>query len=239
MKKQIMRLIVGTLTSIISGIVLLFLGNTFFAAQNKGPEKIVSDSPVLDFKINYVYRLSGRGAFKPLSNGGIMHSGDHYKIIFTPTESCYVYIFQTDSSGMIYGVFPLQNFRGVTVNLSNPVQANQDYYIPSRDQSFVLDEQLGTEKFYFLAFQQRDLELEKQSQEVLAAQNQDDKKQMQLAQKAMTITLKDKGIAKIITDPAETETVSWKEDGQAFSVLRQRLEGMCNGCVQILTFTHQ
>ncbi|MBE9562573.1 MAG: hypothetical protein IMF12_06900, partial [Proteobacteria bacterium] len=52
----------------------------------------------LDFKINYVYRSSGKGNPKTLNNDGVLHSGDYYKIIFTPTENCYVYIFQLDSA---------------------------------------------------------------------------------------------------------------------------------------------
>ncbi|MCP4398839.1 MAG: hypothetical protein GY801_16265, partial [bacterium] len=36
----------------------------------------------------------------------------------------------------------------------------------------------------------------------------------------------------------DTEEISWKEDGENFTVLQERLENMCDGCMYILTFEH-
>jgi hypothetical protein len=47
------------------------------------------------------------------------------------------------------------------------------------------------------------------------------------------------GRADMILDPAETEMNTWEEAGQTFSVLQQRLENMCDGCVHVLTFEHK
>ncbi len=193
------------------------------------------------FKINYVYRPGGKEEFDILRNDSILHSGDHYKIIFTPASDCYVYIFQVDSANKTYRLFPMESFGGVTVNNFNPIRAGKTYYIPAEGKSFILDEQQGTEKIYFLATRQRDVTLEEHYQELFEAQHSKGalKKQQSQPGTLFSDTIKSRKIVESISDPAETETTAWQEDGQTFSVLRQRLENMCNGCVYMLTFTHE
>jgi hypothetical protein len=194
----------------------------------------------LHFSIAYVYRPKGKERFEPLPNGGIMHSGDLYKILFQPTQDCYVYIFQADASGKIYGIFPLEHFKGTQVNLLNPVQAEKIYFVPAQDKSFRLDEQTGSETIYFLAFQQPDRELEALYLEVINAQNADISSQIEETQRKFLSKLEAKGPAVVVSDSEKTERVSFKDDNEKlFSVLQRRLEGMCDGCVNTLTFTHQ
>ncbi len=112
--------------------------------------------------IKYVYRPRwSRAQFKPLKEGTILYSGDSYKIIFTPSETSYVYIFQKDSTGQIYRLFPMKSFGGVTVNNFNPAQAAVTYYIPGQEKSFTLDKQRGEEKIYVIATQKQNKQLEK------------------------------------------------------------------------------
>ncbi|TGO03213.1 hypothetical protein PN36_11015 [Candidatus Thiomargarita nelsonii] len=111
----------------------------------------------LDFKINYVYRSRGKGTFKPLTKGMILQSGDHYKIIFTPVENCYVSIFQVDSANKLYRLFPMAGFRNIILNNLNPVEGGKTYYLPAKNKSFVLDEQIGTETIFFMGAPQDDL----------------------------------------------------------------------------------
>jgi hypothetical protein len=198
-------------------------------------------SDYLLFKINYVYRSGGKGDFKLLTNGSMLQSGDHYKILFTPTAECYVYIFQFDSANKIYQLFPMESFGGVTVNNFNPVQAGKTYYIPAEKKSFVLDQQTGTEKIYFLSSREHDLQLEAQYQQYLDAQQQKTDLDQELSQldRLLQHASESKGQAEIVSDPAETEKDTWQEGGQIFSVLQQRLENMCDGCVYVLTFKHE
>ncbi len=193
------------------------------------------------FKINYVYRSGGKGEFRNLTDGSVLRSGDHYKIIFTPTEDCYVYIFQVDSANQIYSLFPMESFGGVTVNKFNPVYAGGTYYLPAEGKSFVLDQQTGTEKFYFLASRQRDVELEEQYQRAFEAQQQKQRQEAQLEQidRLLRHAMEARGLADIASDPAEKELNTWQEEGQTFSILQQRLENMCDGCVHVLTFRHE
>lgn len=193
------------------------------------------------FKINYLYRPGNKGEFRNLTNGSILRSGDYYKIIFTPTEDCYVYIFQIDSANKIYSLFPMEHFGGITVNNFNPVASGRTYYLPAESKSFVLDEQTGTEKIYFLASSQRDLELEEQYQRAFAAQQQAEGIEEQLEQidQLLRHAMEVKGLADVVSDPAEAERMIWEEEGQTFSVLQQRLENMCDGCVHVLMFGHE
>lgn len=200
-----------------------------------------SEANYLLFKVNYVYRSGGKGDFEKLTSGSVLHSGDHYKIIFTSTEECYVYIFQVDSANKIYRLFPMKSFGGVTVNNFNPVQARKTYYIPAEKKSFILDQQTGTEKIYFLSSRERDLQLEEQYEQYLEAQREKTDFEVQLDQldHLLEYAMEVKGRGDLVFDPAETKTDTWEEAGQTFSVLQERLENMCDGCVYVLTFEHQ
>jgi hypothetical protein len=47
----------------------------------------------LQIDVNYLYRGRGEPAFRLLKDGETLRSGDLFKIIFTPRQTCYVYIF--------------------------------------------------------------------------------------------------------------------------------------------------
>ncbi|GAK61267.1 secreted protein [Candidatus Vecturithrix granuli] len=196
------------------------------------------------FSISYVYRAGGQGNFGPLREGSVLHSGDHYKFIFTPTEDCYIYIFQIDSAQKIYQLFPMERFGEVVVNNFNPVQAGATYYLPAESKSFMLDEQTGTETIYFLASRQRDVALEEQYQQywqtLQQPQPQGDSLQEQLEQldQLLNYAMEVKGKARIIARTKDAVT-TWQEAGQAFSVLQQQLDNMCDGCVYVIRFEHR
>ena len=39
--------------------------------------------------------------------------------------------------------------------------------------------------------------------------------------------------------PEKAAKLSWREEGQAFSVFQERLENLCDGCVYVLRFEHK
>ena len=129
-------------------------------------------SPSLHFQVDYTYRPAGQGELRTLTEGSKLHSGDQYKVWFTAEQESYVYIFQLDSSQTIYRLFPLQDFQGVTVNQTNPVQTGRQYHLPSQDQAFTLDKRVGQEKIYFLGFRERNETLEKLYDDFLQARQQ-------------------------------------------------------------------
>ena len=212
--------------------------------QTVSPPAAEEPREYLSFSINYLYRASGQGNFEPLQEGSVLHSGDHYKIIFTPMEDCYIYIFQIDSAQKIYQLFPMERFGEVIVNNFNPVQTGKTYYLPAESKSYVLDQQIGKETIYFLASRQRDMALEElyqQYQQTLPQrQPPSDVLQAQLEQldQLLSYAMEVKGQARTIASAKEVVT-TWQEAGQRFSVLQQQLENMCDGCVYVITFEHR
>jgi hypothetical protein len=183
------------------------------------------------FDVGFVYRLQNEHEFRSLTPGNVLHSGDYFKIIFTPTTDTFVYIFQIDSAGKIFRLFPMEKFGDVVVNNFNPAKTNQTYYIPAKDKSFVLDQQTGTETIYFLASQKRDPMLEAPLQQ--QAQNE-----LAVIDQLLDLAGKMKNPA-TLTASETARKIVWQETGLTFSILQQRLENLCDGCVYILTFTHQ
>jgi hypothetical protein len=118
-------------------ILLSFVAESKWAEASGERNKAHSS---LSFEVNYVYRKAGVGELKTINNGDSLQSGDHYKIVFNPDKDCYVYIFQVDSSGQVFQLFPMDNFRGVRVNNLNPVRHGKTYVLPSPDKAFVLDQ---------------------------------------------------------------------------------------------------
>lgn len=195
--------------------------------------------PTSPVKIIYAYRPGGKGEFKQLADGDTMHSGDHYKILFSPMIDSYVYIFQGDSSGWLYLIYPLESFKGVAVNHVNPVRKGSTYFVPAKDKSFRLDEQRGPERFYVLMSSQREVQLEQYYQQVVAARQQNKSYDMQQAQEQILEIIQKKGPLEVVSDATGAESASWQEEGQAFSALWQYLEGACDKCAHILTFMHE
>lgn len=199
----------------------------------------------LQIDVNYIYRARGDREFRQLQDGGTLRSGDLFKIIFTPKQHCYIYIFQIDSAGQIFSLFPMEEFGGVRLHNVNPVQAGKTYYLPAENKSFQLDDVTGLEQVYFLASLKPDVQLEAQYQQILNFRHQGraiSKEQLaQLDQLLEDLQMKGqtKGLAKIVEDPHTTAEVTWSENGQQFSVLKQRLEGLCDGCVNVIKFEHQ
>ena len=89
-----------------------------------------------------------------------LHTGDHYKITFTPDKDAYVYIFQADSSGQMFQLFPMEDLKGVRVDNFNPVRTGQQVVLPAPDKAFRLDDKTGTERIYFIASVQPNAEIE-------------------------------------------------------------------------------
>lgn len=239
---------------LLCGVLLLYLGYKYFNPNTPAPPPVVVTptpaptaksqtainaplaAPALDFAINYLFRPNGTGAFVPLADGGAMRSGDLYKVIFTPSRDSYVYIFQVDATGQLYCLFPMETYAGMRINNLNPVQNGKTYFIPAENYSFQLDRNIGAESIYFLALRQPDIALEQAYQEFLAAQKREQPDQIKQTQSRLLTTLKGKGMSNIVADPRGT--ITWQEQGERFSAARQRLQ-MCDGCVNVLKFTHQ
>jgi len=212
------------------------------AGVSRDPGGITTIPPVesnLNFDIKYVYRRKTESNFNPLTDNTILHSGDYYKIIFTPSETTYVYIFQQGSSGNIFRLFPMKNFGSVTVNNTNPTQPGTEYHVPAKDKSFFLDNQTGTERIYFITSRQRDDKLEDQYQQVLFARHGKDAVKTQFTQNKLAKSIKSRDPGGIESNSTtQTETFTFREEGKQFTMIRDRLKS-CDGCRSEVTFQHK
>ncbi|MEY3220678.1 MAG: hypothetical protein RIT27_2035 [Pseudomonadota bacterium] len=210
----------------------------------------------LPVAVNYAYRQVGQNEMKNLTNGTVLRDGDHYKITFTPQADGYVYIFQTDSAGKVYQLFPMASMKGVEVHNYNPVKAKVTYTLPANDKSFYLDNQIGEEKIYFIATKQPDQALEQQMAANLKTTKfsarglggiSNDKNAQQTKVEPSDLKLLDlirsRAPAAVVSDTKETQTHKIKDDdGQVFNLTYQKLDGWCGqqkGCASVISFRHE
>ncbi len=224
------------------GIALVL---TACAADVSHVDKRVIAAPI-EIDVNYVARAQGADQFVQLTDGAALRSGDVYKIIFRPREDCYVYIYQIDAADKIYSLFPTIGLPGGAETRENFVRAGQTYHIPAESQSFQLDDVTGRETIYFLAYRRPDPQLPALYEQIVQFQHTPDNRlhrdlfqQLDALNEQFRDAIQHKGISKIVPDPANNQYTTWNEGNKSQAVLRQRLEGMCDGCVNILKFQHQ
>jgi len=81
-----------------------------------------------------------------VSDGGVLHSGDMFKIRFELKKGAYVYVLALDSLGNLTRLFP-EKVAGAPVRVS----AKKAYIFPEKDRWLLLDNNPGLEKFYLIA----------------------------------------------------------------------------------------
>jgi TolA-binding protein len=201
------------------------------ASIQQAQQKIAAattETPI-KFPMSYQYRPAqdSTGQFQALTENAMLHSGDTYKVIFTPNENLYIYIFQQDASNQVQRIFPMEEYKGIRLNNHNPVEKGRQYVLPTKEKSFRLDKTTGTEKIYFLASRYKDAVLENLPQI------------MHLPKAASIVAaLQNKGFDDIVSDD-KVHTLQWQENNQNMSAdLNTRLQS-CSGCLNVLTFEHQ
>ena len=172
----------------------------------------------IEVDIKYLYYNNDDDNYKTLKNSSILYRGkDFLKIIFTPSERAYIYIFAKGSSGNIYRIFPMRAFKGKIINNFNPVLAGINYHIPKKDKAFKLGGSPGTETIYFITSKHQDMELESKYNRILEK----------------TILTRD--FTDITYDPIATKSYKISKAGKKFIVMRDRLLS-CDGCVSKITY---
>jgi len=167
------------------------------------------------FEINYLYRASGNGEFKPFSNGSILHSGDHYKLIFEPIINGYVYIFQIDSAHKIVRLFPPDDFIFAATENRNPVVKGQRYFIPARNKSFKLNQQVGEESIYLVITPTPDAKLEALYEKMQARGNVDESSPESLRTQWHNTMIKLRAPEiELVDDDQGSLPITWHEQGE-------------------------
>jgi len=221
------------LTQIFYLILIFFLGfnNLSLAA------------PPIQVEVKYLYYRNGWDNYKTIKKGSVLYRNkDFLKIIFTPSQRAYVYIFIKGSSGNIYRIFPMRGFKGKIVNNFNPVSAGVDYHIPKKDKAFSLGGVTGTETIYFIVSKQVDVELENKYSQILYTRSIQNPASETLASRAFEDEVLSRGVSGIVYDSVSKKQMSKpaffyeiNEAGKLFIVIRDRLLS-CDGCVSKVTY---
>jgi len=228
-----------------AGLILLATGSSAWGADGRMATKYDAEtgwpcSEIIEthlfahfFDVKYFYRDGGEGALRELKNGATLYSGDHYKIEFETKQKSYVYIFQLDSSGRVFKLFPMDNFNGKNIGQTNPVMANVRYTLPKPDMAFILDEQTGQETIYFVAFPEPRPELEKHYAALEFARTQNKTAEADLLQKQLVREFKKRGLGGVVEDP----------DPQAGRKNPQnavyQFDHLLRNCMSAVTFEHR
>jgi hypothetical protein len=204
----------------------------------KTRSRLAYDSSPLIADFSYSYRQnSGQGSPRSLQNGSELHSGDYYKIQFTPKQECYVYIFQYDSSFQLFTLFPTKDFIGGDSGNDNPVQAKRTYFVPGEGKSFILDKQAGDETIHFLLSKKPKPELEKEYKALLEFQKRGDEQGAQKAQTKIKKYVMKGPQPTVIYD--DGSVVKGDQQGMFRHVQGRRLEcKRSKYCVESITFKH-
>ncbi len=117
-------------------------------------QKIIQ--PLLGLQTAVIYR-PGKLGETVLMSGGVLKSGDQYKIVVEPEQDCYLYVFQRDSAGRLFPIFPRADRRD---GLANPVRGKIPYEFPGEGQYFFLDQRRGEEQIYFYSSTRPDVIIE-------------------------------------------------------------------------------
>jgi hypothetical protein len=193
------------------------------------------ESEPRSFKVTYLYRAEGSGEPLPIRHGEVLNSNNLYKIVIKPDRDCFVYIFQLDSAGKVFQLFPMRTREQNIFNV-NPVKMNQLYMLPSQDKSFKLDEQAGVEKIYLFVTERADPRLENLMFELDKHKAQRGSESMDAFLKDNAMNFKSRGLERIADD--EPVQVSWKGSESLYTAMQHRLDGVSKSCMNVLEFRH-
>jgi len=115
--------------------------------------------PVLEIPTPIIFNIIARMSSEPLTrgespdyrevdvkDGGVLHSGDMFRIKFELREEAYVYLLALDSLGNLSRLFPDKD-----TELPLKIKPHETYIIPIEDEWLQLDDNTGQETLYLLA----------------------------------------------------------------------------------------
>jgi len=215
----------------------------YITHEIKDESKSSTETPSV-FNVNYLYKDMETGSLKPILPDTVLRSGDHYKVVFTPNQDGYVYLFQVDSMGQCFQLFPMHEIKGVQFDNGNPVKAGRRYVLPSEDRSFRLDHTVGRERLYLMITARPHEELESLAQRMDEARQSKNSKVATELNAQLTAQMegkggqyKSRGLDTVETD--EVVNLSWNGTKEVFNTLGRSLRNICENCVYGVEFEHQ
>ncbi len=135
-------------------------------------------------------------------------------------------------------MFPTTNFTNADKKNINPVKQGKKYFVPAKKWSFELDTTTGKETIYTIISDKPDKSLEQQYEIMLAKQDNLTQKQRKVIRKEWHKSMKKRGIKNKLAKDDPT-LIKWQEQGKKLSITLFRLQKMCDGCVNIVSFKHE
>ncbi len=185
--------------------------------------------PQLGLQTAVIYR-PGKLGETVLVSGGTLTSGDQYKIVVEPEQDCYLYVFQRDSAGRLFPIFPRADRRD---GLANPVRGKIPYEFPGEGLYFFLDQRRGEEQIYFYSSARPDGIIEQALQQI----NQN-----------LSDTGKHSIEKQLLQYLATKDTISTSRPGKSYplkgtngmqSISLNHVQKLTNDKLYIFSFTHQ
>ena len=214
----------------------------FFALTFTGCTKMFNfmgqnEKMPLSVQVYYVYRAGGTGPLLPIPSGGELNSGDRYKVVFRANRDCYVYVYQTEATGQVFRLFPLEQFDGVILNHENPIKILADYVLPANDRFFYLDDTIGKEKIYVAASLQRNRDLEELENRLTNAMQTKDEKRISKASRDIYTYLDRRGNG--ATFKTQTQSVPWQTGETTTPITGYLFETHQKDSVHTIEFMHR
>jgi hypothetical protein len=117
------------------------------------------------------------------------------------------------------------------------VKQGKKYVLPSPDKAFLLDKKVGIERLYFIASREENKELNMLYAELTTAVKRKDSSGVKDTRSKLDKYFTRRGI-KVVPSEQYME-VPWRETGDIFSVISQRLEYLSSDSLHKLEFIHK
>ena len=137
----------------VTAALVLVVGVSIFYRMQTSPE--LTPEGLASIKLGLIARIPSemmtRGETPQyreieVEDGGILHSGDMFRIRFELQKEAYLYLFSRDTQGNLARIFPAHG--GEAPPKFKP---NELYIIPKDEQWFRLDDNIGRETVYLIA----------------------------------------------------------------------------------------
>ena len=93
------------------------------------------------------YCEDSNGKMQVMDENSVLSSGDGYAIYVNPSDPCYVYVYQIDSLGKSFRLFPNTEYE----TPANPVMPATGAWLPNGKKLYEMDETTGKEYVYVFA----------------------------------------------------------------------------------------
>lgn len=114
----------------------------------------------------------GEVVAEAIRNGDVLHwrgspeDSDRFKVFFRPSDDCYVYVVNIDSTGWANVLHPEDG-------VGKPTRAGTENFSPASDDAWAVDGYRGIETMYFVASRQRRLDIEEALQPFVGRERPD------------------------------------------------------------------